>query len=93
MDVWDKFPVEYTHIHTDFKSTSTIDRILTNERLLNVIQDAGALPIGDNPSRHSPIYLKFVGILPANKVSCNKNVRKPAWYKAENEQINDYTLH
>ena len=94
IDVWDKFPVEYTHIHTDFKSTSTIDRILTNERLLNVIQDAGALHIGDNPSRHSPIYLKFdVGILPLNKVSYNKNIRKPAWYKAENEQIDEYTLH
>ena len=22
-DVWDTFPVNYTHIHTDFKSTST----------------------------------------------------------------------
>ena len=61
---------------------------------MNVIQDAGALHISDNTSRHSPIYLKFdVGILPLNKVSCNKNVRKPAWYKAENEQIDDYTLH
>ena len=70
MDVWDKFPVKYTHIHTDFKSTSTIDRILTNERLLNVIQDPSALHIGENTSRHSHIYLKFdVGILPLNKVS------------------------
>ena len=30
-DVWDKFPVDYTHIHTDLKSTSTLDRILVNE--------------------------------------------------------------
>ena len=55
VDVWDKFQVSHTHIHTDLKSTSTIDRVLVNERLLEFISDAGALNIGDNPSRHSPI--------------------------------------
>ena len=32
-DVWDTFPVDYMHIHTDLKSVSTIDRILVNKRL------------------------------------------------------------
>ena len=54
-DVWEKFPVNYTHIHTDYKSKSTIDRILVNERLLEYIVDAGVIHLGDNPSRHSPI--------------------------------------
>lgn len=67
LDVWEKFLVSHTHIHTDFKSTSIINRILVNERLLNVITDAGALYIGDNPSRHCPIYVKIdAGIIPKN---------------------------
>ena len=40
-DVWEKYPVNYTHIHTDLKSTSTLDRIMVNERLLSYIVDAG----------------------------------------------------
>lgn len=96
LDVWDRFPVDFTPIYTDLKSTSTIDRILVNERLLNIITDAGVLHIGDNPSRHSPIYLKFdAGHIPRNKVTNEKGVKKPVWHKANEEQINEYieTLH
>ena len=35
--VWDKFPVDFTHVHTDFLSTATIDRFLVNERLLDLV--------------------------------------------------------
>ena len=66
-DVWDKFPVNYTHIHTDLKSVSTLDRIIVNESLLQCIEDAGVLHLGDNPSRHSPIMVKLnVGKRPRN---------------------------
>ena len=41
-DVWDSFPVSYTHIHTDFRSTSTLDRFLVSPGLLDHIVDAGA---------------------------------------------------
>ena len=61
VDVWDTFPMDYTHIHTDMKSLSTLDRFLVSPGLLPCIQDAGVLHFrdGDNPSRHSPIMLKI----------------------------------
>ena len=43
VDVWDNFSVSHTHIHTDYKSTSTIDRILVNEKLVDCISDASAI--------------------------------------------------
>ena len=70
MSVWDKFPVNYTHIHTDLHSTSTLDHFMVNEWLPSVLQDAEALHLGDNLSRHSPIMLKLsIGDIPARKLS------------------------
>ena len=40
-DVWESFPISYTHIHTDLKSTSTLDRFLVSPGLLEHIVDAG----------------------------------------------------
>ena len=91
-DVWENFPVNYTHIHTDYKSVSTIDRILVNERLLQFIVEAGVVHLADNPSRHSPIMMKLeVGNIPPNVQSKLKLPRHPAWYKASEENIEDYT--
>jgi exonuclease III len=59
LSVWDHHPVNYTHMHTDMVSTSTIDHFLVNERLLSVIVDAGVLHLGDNLSRHSPIMINL----------------------------------
>ena len=73
--------------------TSIIDRILVNERLLNVITDAGALYMGDNPSTHCPIYVKIdAGTIPKNSEHIEKPMKKPVWYKASSEQINVYTF-
>ena len=58
LSVWDKFKVDFTHIHTDLTLTSTLDHFLVNQRLLDLIQDAGPIHLGDNLSRHSPIMLK-----------------------------------
>ena len=63
--VWEKFPVSFTHIHTDMKSTSILDNFLCNDRLLDFVSDAGVMHLGDNLSRHSPILLKLcVGDIP-----------------------------
>ena len=93
VSVWDKFPIDYTHIHTDFKSTSTLDHFVVNRRLLDYIVDCGVLHLGDNPSRHSPIMLKLnVGnILKLSKKEEFK-VRKPAWYKADQVARDNYTM-
>ena len=48
--------------------------------------------MGDNPSRHSPIYVKFnFGNIPANSGTKEKICKKPAWYRANNEDIEFYT--
>ena len=93
VSVWDTFPISYTHIHTDLKSTATLDHFLVNERLLSVISDAGVMHLGDNLSRHSPIMLKLaIGNIPVNAKVKGNSTRKPAWYKAEQGHKDEYTM-
>ena len=92
--MWDKFQVDYTHVHTDLKSFSVLDHFFVNQRLLDQIVDAGPVHLGDNLSRHSPIMMKlkldqFVTSRP--KQSEEPRTRKPAWYKATLEDKNYYT--
>ena len=94
-DVWDTFPVEYTHVHTDLKSLSTLDRFLVSPSLLPHISDAGAINFsgGDNPSRHSPIMMRIsMDSLPVHKVTPRSSPHRPAWYKACEADINCYTF-
>ena len=90
--VWDKFDCDFTHIHTDNKSVSKIDHFMCNERLFNFIEQCTPIHSGDNSSRHSPIMLKLrVNNIPKS-VSVNVNFpRRPAWYKAGQDQINRFT--
>ena len=86
VSVWNKFPVGYTHVHTDLTSTSTLDHFLVNERLLSLITDAGPLHLGDNLSRHSPIMLKLnIGSIPKQNSAQIKSVSRPLWYKADEQ--------
>ena len=81
--LWEHHEVDFTHVHTDFKSLSTIDHFICNKCLLPFVASAGPLHLGDNPSCHSPIMVKLkMGELPA-KVKCEEaRVRHPGWYKA-----------
>ena len=66
---------------------------LPNERLLNYIEDAGVIHLGDNLSRHSPIMLKLkIGDIPIKPVRVEvPRARRPEWYKANDENLNEYT--
>ena len=89
---WDYFPVDYTHIHTDLKATSTLDHFVMNKRLINLISDCGVLHLGDNPSRHSPIILKLkVGEIPIKSKKVPHKSRNPAWFKASQDDKDQYT--
>ena len=57
--VWNKFQADFTHMHTDYISTSIIDHFFVNSSLLDHIIYAGPLHLGDNRSSHSPIMLKL----------------------------------
>ena len=92
ISVWEHHPIDYTHIHTDLSSTSSLDHFIVNERLLPLVLDAGPMHLGDNLSRHSPILLKLdLGSIPARKLTKSVNLRKPAWYKADQECRDQYT--
>ena len=68
--LWQSHAVDFTHIHTDMKSTAVLDHFLVNERLANLVEECKVLHQGDNMSRHSPILLRLrVGEIPLkNKV-------------------------
>ena len=53
VSVWDHFDCDFSHIHVDLKSVSTIDHFLVNRRLIDHISCA-PIHLGDNGSRHSP---------------------------------------
>ena len=80
-------------MHTDLKSTSILDNFLMNERLLDLVEDAGVLHLGDNLSRHSPVMVRLnLGSLPVKtERKQNAKPRKPDWYKATSEDITEYT--
>ena len=65
VSVWEKFPIDFTYMHTDHKSTSVLDNFYVNEALLQYVTAAGPLHLGDNPSSHSPILISLqVGDIP-----------------------------
>ena len=95
VSVWEKFPVDFTHIHTDHKSTSILDNFYVNEGLLQHIESAGPLHLGDNTSNHSPIMLSLkVAEIPRRAVE--EEVRRPRrldWSSAEQEQIKNFKVN
>ena len=57
-----------------------------------MISDCGVLHLGDNPSRHSPIILKLkVGEIPIKSKKVPHKSRKPAWFKASQDDKDQYT--
>ena len=91
VSVWDSFPVDFTHIHTDMVSTAVLDHFLMNERLIPLIEECRVLHRGDNLSRHSPVLLKLrVGDIPIKKKVDTSVPRRQAWNKATQENIKEY---
>ena len=89
--LWNCYPVDYTHIHTDMTSTSVLDHFLVSERLVPLVEACRALHMGDNLSRHSPIILKLkVGDIPTKKKVSSWQPRKPAWHKLTQEICKEY---
>ena len=91
--IWESKSINYTHIHTDDKSFSTIDHFIVNERLLDLMTDCGSLHLGDNMSRHSPIMVKLnLGALAKRRKTETVRLRRPAWYKATEQQQANYRI-
>jgi hypothetical protein len=92
VSVWEKFPIDFTHIHTDHKSTSILDNFYVNEGLLQYIDSAAPIHLGDNTSNHSPIMLSLkVAEIPRKAVE--EEVRRPrrlAWSTAERTEVKSF---
>ena len=92
VSVWEQHPVEFTHVHTDSKSFSTLDHFMISPRLLPLVESCGAVHRGDNFSRHSPIWLTLnLGALPPRARVCRSAPRRPAWSRATEVEIDNFT--
>ena len=71
-----------------------LDHFFVNQRLLDCVVDAVPVHLGDNLSRHSPNVMKIKidqEITYKPQQSDFPKVRKPAWYKATQEDKDNYT--
>ena len=93
IDLWSKFPIPNTHVHTDGRSKSTIDHILISPRLLDLVADCGILERADNLSRHCPIWVKLrLGLLPLKPKEGQTYIpRRPCWSKAEESDRQNFS--
>ena len=90
--LWSRHEVDYTHIHTDNKSVTTLDHFLISPRLLPLVSSAGVIHRGDNMSRHSPIWVNLnLGNLPVKSNVGYKIPIKPSWAKALIEDKLNYS--
>ena len=91
--LWEHYDVDYTHMHTDFKSTSVLDHFLVTENLLPQVEECKVVHRGDNLSRHSPVLLKLrVGDIPTKAKTKIWKPKKPAWYKADRDVLEEYKV-
>ena len=71
-----------------------IDHFFLNQELLDLVDDAGPVHLGDNLSRHSPIMMKLrlpeVAYWKNKEPRVNKQ-RHPAWFKATQADKELYT--
>ena len=98
--IWDNYPCDFTYSQTQTRNNitrtyqSTIDHFIISENLIDQCTEACPIHRAENPSNHSPIYLKF---------SYNQNVDlsaildensdlppKPAWNRATAVNIESY---
>ena len=94
VSVWEKFKIDFTHVHTDLKSFSILDNFYVNKDFLEMVEDAGPVHCVTNMSRHSPIMMKVKlreVQLPKASVEPRPRPRQPAWFKASEREKHLFT--
>ena len=93
VSIWQQNNIDFTHIHTDGISKSTIDHFMVTPALVPLIKDSGPVHRGDNLSRHSPIFVTLnLSNIQSQTSSCQPPPqRNPAWDKASSEELDNYT--
>ena len=93
LSVWEKFPIDYTHLHIDLASSSILDNFFVTKELLEHVVDAGPVHLGDNLSRHSPVMIKICIENTSSRVNKSDipRTRRPAWLKATEVVKDEFT--
>ena len=94
---WNQFQIDFTHVQDiNGKSyTSTLDHFFWSENVAENVSDAGVLHLLDNLSDHCPVYCR----LPISDLknvptrSLPKQVHKPSWSHASDEQKQQYVVN
>ena len=91
--IWKHKDVDFTHLHTDGKSTSVIDHFMMSPELIPLVTDVGPIHRGDNLSRHSPICLtlKLGNISLVKPGPIHPPPRLPDFDRATGAELEKYT--
>jgi len=92
--IWNNYPVDYTYVHTDKESVSTIDHFIVNRDVLNLCAAAGVDHQYSDGIFHSPIYAHLnLGSIDKIEQTRDSFIPKIAWYKASKQDIDRYKVH
>ncbi len=81
--MWNNLSVDYTYIHTDKESSSTIDLFLVNGAIINLCTVGGVNHIYSDGIFHSPAFIHLdIGSMPVYIQDRHNFIPKVAWYKA-----------
>jgi hypothetical protein len=92
--IWNTFPTDFTHVHTDNVSTSIIDHFLVSANIHVV--NASTVHHIDNVSRHSAITMRVSNIMLKETFVCSsvvdpeQTLPRIAWYKSSKNDIDIY---
>ena len=76
--------IDYTHLHfsNDVPAYSIIDHFVVSPQVYNVTREAGVIHSGDNPSNHSPIYIKLSVDMLDLQLEANTSQPRSSWEQA-----------
>ena len=86
--------VDYTHHQVLNGETfvSTIDHFVSNNALYNSVVEAGGFHSGENPSNHSPIFVKVATEVDTKVTEFNGSRKKVNWGKSTTEARENYAV-
>ena len=94
---WDDYDVDFTCCHdiAGVSHTSILDHFFWNKGLGDAVRDAGVVHHPDDHSDHCPIFcvLSLDSIVHDVKESSQKQLQKPSWIRASQEERQIYKLH
>ena len=95
VSVWEKFPIDFTHVHKDLKSFWIFDTFFVKKDLIDMVEDAGPVYCITNMSQHSPIMIKVKlreAQPPKALIKQPPRPRLPTWFKGYKKEKHLYSV-